>query len=177
MMPVNRYQREAAFLRNRPAKEVKPLGAGIVTFSVAFRENGDSDVVLRKTKSVLSVIDEAGMSERWPDEEVLIDRLPHWFTAACSPPMSELQANSWLIKWKKMTTAERAVAEDNQRWSIDNWLHWMRPEHRQWYWWDAQAGDEGDLLLAVEVEGWPFPWGSLRWLFKAAGAHSISSVE
>ena len=47
----------------------------------------------------------------------------------------------------------------------------MEPSDRQWYWWDAQVLDDGgQILVAVVVEGWPFPWGSLRWLFQAAGA-------
>ena len=29
------------------------------------------------------------------------------------------------------------------------------------------------IIVAVEVNAWPFPWGSLRWLFKVAGASTL----
>ena len=54
----------------------------------------------------------------------------------------------------------------------------MKRENRQWYWWDAKLANDGaHIFLAVQVECWPFPWGSLRWLFKAAGASNVIAEE
>ena len=46
----------------------------------------------------------------------------------------------------------------------------------------ASAGQRADLsfsgkevVTAAEVEAWPFPWESLRWLFRASGAADLES--
>jgi hypothetical protein len=39
---------------------------------------------------------------------------------------------------------------------------------------DAAVVPEG-LLLAVVVIDWPFPWGALAWLFKAAGTDTVTA--
>jgi hypothetical protein len=75
-----------------------------------------------------------------------------------------------------MSAAERAE-EQKKPWSLDNWVHWMRPENREWYWWDAEVVGGAAAVVEVEVDGWPFPWGSLEWLLKAAGANSVAAVE
>ena len=52
----------------------------------------------------------------------------------------------------------------------------MKPENRQWFWWDAKVLEQYDhIALAIEVEAWPFPWGALRWLFRAAGASAVEA--
>ncbi len=171
----NRNRRESAFLKGSPGTEVKPLGAGIVKFRVMTKE--PAPIVLNRVRSVLSVIDETAMVNKWPDDAAWTARLPKWFVAGCAPTMTEREANSWLIKWNKMSAVEKAKAEEEKAWSIDNWLYWMQPENRQWYWWDAEAVEEVAALVAIEVEAWPFPWGSLKWLLKVAGATSVESVD
>ena len=92
--------------------------------------------------------------------------------------MSSEQAKLWLVWWKSLPLEEQIRVEIEKDWSLDNWLYWMEPNKRQWFWWDAKVLEEYDhIALAVEVRDWPFPWGALRWLFRAAGASAVEAEE
>lgn len=92
--------------------------------------------------------------------------------------MSPEQAKQWLAWWKGLPPTEQTRAEIEKDWSLDNWLYWMEPGNRQWFWWDAKMLEDYDhIALAIEVEAWPFPWGALRWLFRAAGASAVEAEE
>ncbi len=62
-------------------------------------------------------------------------------------------------------------------WSLLNWLHWFRPDERQWYWSRAECSDASTIIVEIQPEGWPFPHGALDWLFIASGAKSIETEE
>lgn len=172
---LSRLEAELRRLENAPRPDEKPGGIGTVRF-VARCPLGASDV-LTKVTSVLKTIDEVALTG-WPTDEQWAVKLPEWFTSACASPMPQEQAEHWLVWWKGLPPDEQARAELETDWSLDSWLYWMEPNHRQWFWWDARALDDGGhILVAVEVEGWPFPWGSLRWLFKAAGASALEPEE
>jgi hypothetical protein len=178
MIAIERLQRELIFLRCGPRPDSKSLGVGTVRFDGSTAK--ESQEVIEKMKEVLTVLDEFVIHEEreiWPDDAQLISILPPWFNQACALPMTELQSNALLIRRSKMTSIERRKSVEESQWSIDNWLHWMRPENRQWYWWDAAMEGYDSFYIAVEVDGWPFPWGSLRWLAKAAGAISLDSKD
>jgi hypothetical protein len=53
----------------------------------------------------------------------------------------------------------------------------MQPDMRQWFWWDAIISDESTIKIAVQVNEYPFAWGALEQLFKAAGATAILPEE
>jgi hypothetical protein len=92
--------------------------------------------------------------------------------------MSPEKAKQWLTWWRSLPPAEQAKAEIEKDWSLENWLYWMEPSNRQWFWWDAKVLQEHDhIALAIQVEAWPFPWGALRWLFRAAGASAVEAEE
>ena len=172
---IIRLEAELRRLENAPRPTEKPGGVGTVRF-VARCPLGASSV-LAKVISVLKSVDEIARND-WPTEERWLAILPEWFTSACASPMTPEQAEQWLVWWKGLPPNEQARAEIEKDWSLDSWLYWMEPNNRQWFWWDAKALDDCDcILLAVEVEGWPFPWGSLRWLFKAAGASALEPEE
>jgi hypothetical protein len=162
-------------LKNAPRPDEKPGGAGTVRF-VAQCPHGASDI-LAKVTSLLKTIDEVALNG-WPTDEQWAVKLPEWFTSACAPPMTQEKAERWLAWWKGLPPDEQARAEIEKDWSLDSWLYWMEPNNRQWFWWDAKALDDCDhILVAIEVEAWPFPWGSLRWMFKAAGASALEPEE
>lgn len=172
---VSRLEAELQRLQNGPRPGEKPSGVGTVRF-VARCPLGATDV-LAKVKSVLKTIDEVALTG-WLTEEQWPSNLPEWFTSACASPMSQEQAERWLAWWKALPSDEQARAEIEKDWSLDSWLYWMELSNRQWFWWDAKALDDCDhVLVAVEVDAWPFPWGSLRWLFKAAGASALEAEE
>jgi len=42
-------------------------------------------------------------------------------------------------------------------------------------WWDSRVNDRCEV--DVQVDEWPFPWGSLSWLLRAAGASEVMPEE
>lgn len=176
-MKERRKQLEAELERiaHGPPPKAKPGGIGTVRFTV--RCPLGSDDVLTKAKSVLRCVDKAAL-ENWPSEEEWAEILPDWFVAACAPEMSRAQAEEWLASWKRLSKDEQARVELEKDWSLADWLYWMEPANREWFWWDTKSADDVDhILVAIEVDGWPFPWGALRWLFKACGASAVDPEE
>ena len=172
---VSRLEAELQRLQSGPRLGEKPSGVGTVRF-VARCPLGSTDVLARAT-SLLKTIDKIALTD-WPADEQWASKLPEWFTSACASPITQEQAERWLAWWKGLRANEQARAEIEKDWSLESWLYWMQPGNRQWFWWDAKALDDCDhILVAVEVEAWPFPWGSLRWLFKAAGASALEADE
>lgn len=162
-------------LANGPSSGEKPGGVGIVRFLVRC-PFGTNDV-LAKAKEILKTVDEATLGG-WPANGRSAPSLPEWFTSACVAEMSSEQAKQWLAWWKSLPPEEQARAEIAKDWSLDNWLYWMEPSNRQWFWWDAKVLEDYDhIALAIEVEAWPFPWGALRWLFRTAGASAVEAEE
>jgi hypothetical protein len=168
-------QNESRRLDKGLLPQERPNGVGAVTF-IASCPHG-TDAVLHNVKEVLKTVDNAILSG-WPLNESAKPKLPDWFVAACANRMSPQQAEQWLKWWKGLSAEDQARAELEKQWALDDWLYWMEPENRQWYWWDAETGkDHTKLRFAVEVSAWPFPWGALRWLFRAAGASAVQPEE
>lgn len=157
-----------------PSPDEKPGGIGIVRFNVS-TANG-AEEVLSRAKEVLRVVDNAVL-DGWTRTSESVLQLPEWFTSACAPPMSDEQAEEDLARWRRLPLAEKAK-ESTEGWTLDAWLYWMEADNRQWFWWDAAVlGDQRLATVAIEVEGWPFPWGSLGWLLRAAGASAVESEQ
>ena len=150
-----------------------PDGLGIVRFTV-ITDGTDPSQLLGKVRSVLEIIDEVGV-ERWPTAGEWSAILPQWFVAACAPEMSREEAQRWLARWEKLSDEERRAEEEGKPWALADWLHWMEPERRSWWWWGSDMGDE--LQVLVQVDEWPFPWGGLAWLLRAAGARDVLPEE
>lgn len=172
-MNIDQIRREIERLKQPPSSNETPEGIGIVRFIV--RCPLGADVVLANAKSVLGLVASKTFGP-WPEESEWQRLLPEWFVAACAPPPSQEEAERWLKWWQRLSPPEQAETEINKDWSLDSWLYWMEPENRQWTWWDARVVPDCDhILLAVEVDSWPFPWGALRWLFKASGASVVEA--
>lgn len=171
----SRLNAELRRLNNGPEPGEIPGGVGTFRFMVRF-PHGTGDVI-SKAKGVLRILDEATLAG-WPTQEGLTPCLPEWFASACVPETSPDEAKRWLAWWRRLPPDEQTKAEAEKGWSLDNWLYWMEPSNRQWFWWDARVleGSES-AFVAVQVEAWPFPWGWLRWLFRAAGASTVETAE
>lgn len=159
---------ELICLDSGASPEMKPWGLGTVRF-VAICDR-DAEGVVERVKTVLRVINHH--SENWPSDTTWRDVLPDWFVAYCVPEKTVEESEAWLARWRKLSDSKKREAEEVRGWSLSNWLYWMTPENRQWYWWDAAVIPEGVAVAAVVMD-WPFPWGALAWLFKAAGARSV----
>lgn len=144
----------------------QPLGGmGSVRFWVLC--NGNSGEVLAKAREALAVV-VSKSADNWPSDEEWEQALPPWFIKKCRPPYSEQELKEELrLPYEEKL---RRVRERTELWPMGAWIYWFRPENRYWFWWDAVAVNPDRIVVAVEVTDWPFPWGSLDWLFRAAGA-------
>lgn len=149
---------------------------GVGTISVLARGGADADVVLDRCRAVLAVVlDYSGPG--WPGLKEWESLLPSWFVAACGPQGSREDAERWLAWWRTLGRADKARAESEQRWELADWLYWLMPSERQWFWWDAEPLQDGALRVAVEMPGWPAALGALDWLLRAAGAAEVIHEE
>jgi hypothetical protein len=170
---MSQYQQqfEAELSRLEQSAKTTAPRSGLVIF-VAKVPSGAS-ALLDRVVSLLRLVDKAILTSL-PTEEEWRKLLPDWFVTACAPALTEEQAERWLVWWKSLPEPHRHIVEQEQRWSLNNWLYWMEPANRQWYWWDARVAiADTEIVVEIQVESWPFPYGSLRWLFTAAGAASF----
>jgi hypothetical protein len=149
-------------------------GIGSVRFFV--RCPGNAEEILSKGKQVLRTVLEH-LDGPWPSDTEWRRVLPKWFVEACAEEISREEAEKWLARWRKLPPAQQAKEEAEKAWSLSDWLYWFEDGNRQWEWWDAAVRDPDTIQVAAEVKCWPFPWGALRWLFKACGAIQVDAEE
>lgn len=170
---LDRLRQELRRLSLGTREDEKPDGIGTVRIIAKCR---DPESVCAHAKEVLAIVTQTSL-DRWPTEEQWKALLPKWFVDACAPPMTKAEEEHALKRWRRLSPTERAKVEEETPWTLLDLLHWFRPEERQWYWWDARPKDSSTLVVAIEVDGWPFPWGSLKWLLRAAGARQVEAEE
>ena len=165
---------ERRHLTDGPRPNERPGGAGTVLVYV--RAGEDIRMILERCRSVmLTILDNSG--QRWPSVERWRQILPEWFVAACAPEPSREEAERDLARWRALSPAEQRREAREEQWTLADWLFWLEPSERQWYWWDATAKSHDALLVTVEVPGWPAPLGALEWLLRAAGASEVFRKE
>jgi hypothetical protein len=142
------------------------------TVAMGARCAGDASRVLDRCRAVMAVVLRY-QGEDWPSREQWREVLPEWFVAACSQELSAEEAEEWLARWQRLPASEQEAMSRREPWALADWLHWLRPDERQWFWWDATVVDDDWLRVVVEVAGWPAPLGALRWLLTAAGALDV----
>lgn len=166
-------EHELHHIDNGPDPGEAPGGIGLVTFDVECR--GNAHEVYERAREVLRIV--VQQHETRPALDPWTRILPQWFLDACAPEQSPAEAERWSQWWRSLPREEQREVEAATPWSLQNWIYWFERENRQWYWWDAVVDSPDAMRVAVEVDGWPFPWGALRWLLKAAGAVDVKSDE
>ncbi len=174
MGAVERLNRELRHLLEGPSADEKLMGLGSVRFIAQC--DADSWQVLSKAKTVLTELDQVAI-EDWPPDSTWCEVLPDWFVAQCAPEPTREESEALLKSWRVLTWEEQARFEREDIWPLSSWLYWLKPENRKWFWWDAAELDADKIVIAVEVDDWPFPWGSLAWLLRAAGATRVDAEE
>lgn len=157
-----------------PGPDEAPGGLGLIEVSV-FTDGSATDVVERAKgvlRAVLSVT-----SDEWGSPDTGASRLPDWFVAGCATERSAEDGEQWLAWWRGLEPEAKARAADERPWTLPDWMHWMHPDERQWYWWDARVDGDGSARVLVEVPGWPLVTGALEWLLRVAGASSVHVAE
>jgi hypothetical protein len=128
----------------------------------------------RQIRDVMRVVAEWQRDGKAFDESLEL-HLPPWFLAAMAPVRTRDEDARYVRWWQSLTPAQQDHVERDQSWSLRDWLDWMAPSERTWFWWDLSQHSHREFLLAVTSYQWPFNWGALRWLLRAAGAVDITA--
>lgn len=172
------HDEEMRRLLDGPRPAERPHGIGLVQL-VAHCE-GDASEVLKRVREVLSVV-LASEPANWPPADAWRSILPAWFVSACAPEVTHAEAIAAVERrrerWQGLSVEEQSREVEQMRWSLSAWIHWFSPGQREWFWWDAEVSEFDTLHIRVEIDGHPFPSGSLRWLLKAAGARSVEEED
>lgn len=112
-------------------------------------ETADPEAALGRVREALDVV-LRHQDGAWPSLDEWKALLPAWFVAAC---VDDREVKDCIL----------------DRWSLRAWLHWLRPDQRQWRWWDSKPGD-GSLTVRVVALQQPYLRGSLDWLLHVSSA-------
>ena len=132
----------------------------------------NAEQVLTKARSVLLLVNQNGR-EQWPSLEQWTNLLPGWFLAECRPEYTMAEAEAELRLYAYLSPAEQLEKALTESWALSNWLAYLAPEEREWFWWGSDVTEPSLLRVTVVVRGLPFPSGSLSWLLRAAGADHV----
>jgi hypothetical protein len=171
-------KRERERLVNPPKEDDKPTGLGCSRFVVQC-EHGAANV-LESAKKILMTID-GYYDTTWPTLEEWRDILPKEFVDRCKPEMTMEERLERIAYMKTLSDEEEREFDEKEAWTLSGWLYWLELENRTWFWWDARIFDkpinDTHFLIAITILDWPFPWGALKWLFKACGAIAVIPEE
>ena len=133
-----------------------------------------SSVALIEAKNVLAIIDQRSFG-KWPSISEWKKLLPAEFVSTFRLPLSKEQAEEWLTWWRRLNPEEQMDAENKRVWSLEDWLYWMQPDNRCWFWQASKLIDECQIRFYLNAFEWPFPWGSFRCLLLGVGAKEVTS--
>ena len=152
-------------------------GAGLIILKVHCR--GNADIILKNCREVFGIVIQQYKVD-WLSEEEWRKKLPDWFIKNCAPERTLAEEEENLVRWHQLSHEEQQCQEEEERWSVMDWISWFEPSddpfyQRTWFWWDAFIKKSDILIVVVEVIDLPVPLGSLMWLLRASGATYIQS--
>lgn len=182
MVTINNIRNELIMERKRlscaPLSSDKPTGIGTVRFVVSCDSN--AEFILSLAKEILLKIDQYYESD-WPSLTTWKKILPKYFVDNCEPEVSKEELDKRIAYRNSLPLEKQHELLSDEKWSLDNWLYWLKLKNRTWFWWDATLLEkpirDTHFIVAVVVLEWPFPWGALKWLFKGCGASDVVSEE
>lgn len=164
---------ELRHLRSGPWPQEQPGGAGTVTVTA---HTSDPHGLIARCTEVMTAVLEA-TTQPWPSRSEWAEILPPWFVSRCARESTPEEDAAWLAWWRGLDGERRAVEARNRPWSLSDWLYWLQPDERTWYWWQAATEGLREVRIEVAVPGWPVPLGSLGWLLAACGADHVALPE
>ena len=154
-------------LRGPDADEV-PGGMGTVRFVAQC--DGDAEDVLGRCRETLLAILEL-VRNQCHDEAFWASTLPGEFVSACRP----FPTREEIEDLDRLPLEERVRRDGTGPWSVRELMNAFLVLERWWLWWDGVVLDGNHVAVAVEISEWPFPWSSLRRLFRHCGAIDLES--
>ena len=163
---------------NPPDHTIKATGVGIARFIVRCQNNVDE--VLNLAKRVLVIVNYNSESI-WPSFNIWSKILPETFINNCASEISQSESEKKIAYRRSLSWEKQVSLEKNEKWSLGNWIAWLEPDAREWFWWNAHKfdGEIENTHFLVEVTALhdPFSSGALKWLFKACGAIDVVSID
>jgi hypothetical protein len=135
----------------------------------------NSSVVAARIREVMTIVGRDWSA--WPSESEWQELLPSWFVDACGPTQTRAEAEDDIKKWRLMSTATQIAYEARVKWSLADWLHWLEPDEREWWWVAEEIHGPNDLTILLRINGWPAPFGAFDWLARVAGAEELDPAK
>lgn len=162
-----------------PHPSQQATGVCIARFIVSCQSDALS--VLELAKQTLSIVNQHSLQE-WPSIDSWSNLLPKKFINGFLPELTDKEKVECQKQWEQLTYDEKIKnsAQDEQ-WTLSNWLSWLEPEAREWFWWNVLLFNEplnkSHFVVEVTTLDSPFMSGALKWLFKACGALDVVSED
>ena len=140
-----------------------PKGGRYMTLQV---EVLDSEAQL--IENILQIMQLVNLNSRnWLNYEFWKKTLPYWFVDFCSPEMTQLENDEWLAHWRTLNESDKRSVEVRKVWSLADWLYWMDPENRVWFYASLTTPTPQKALITIFTFEETPPIGALEWLIKA----------
>lgn len=136
---------------------------------------GNANVVLNNIIEIINIIHK--FAKKYKTEEEWVCILPTWFIQQCSPPMTKEESEIWLAHWRNLPIEKQAEMIANKKWSLNEWLYWIAPEHMTWNWKNGEIQNVNEIIVKLSVEEMPVALGAFDWLARASGAENIISND
>lgn len=163
-------QRELSLIIGEAHPDSMP--AGLHAFEIDMKCRRTAIDVLASVREVLTVIVRQD-PEAWPELDKWYRLLPNWFVQACCPELSAEEAQAWLERWRKRSDNKQNTLEQDEPWSVGEFVHWFQPSERQWWWWKAEVVGTEKLRIFLAVEELTPAHEALDWLLRVAGAADV----
>lgn len=143
---------------------------------------GNAPEVRENAREVLLAINHAYFYESWPTISEWIDILPRKFTESFSPELSPTEEKAY-IAWLSTLSYEQKMeqARKKEKWRLSDWLIWMEPTERLWFWWGAtelgKRTKQDYFLITVNLLDELYLTGALEMFFECCGAISIEKYD
>ncbi len=148
----------------------------LVAIDYLINSSEEPGQIINRIKEVLLILNKVFLKKSEFESVNWKNELPKWFIAKFRPERTEKEKKEYIKWWDSLSISNEEKNKQGQKkqiWSLKNWLHWMDPERREWYWYYANILTDDEVILTILVYGHPFPDGALKWLVEAAGCFEI----
>lgn len=140
--------------------------------------SNNSTVVMELARKTLLEINYQYDNDKWLTIENWKQILPEQFLANCVPEMADDEIAMHKKWWESLSYKEKLKeAKKEDKWMLSNWLYWLEPKERVWFWWGSEVLDENHFVFSAKTLDDLFLSGSLKWLFLGSGAKSVVGLD
>ena len=144
--------------------------------------NGNAPEVKDLVRQVLLIVNHVYSKPKWPNLDEWLNLLPIEFICNFVPEPTSEETDIYMKWWFSLSYKKKLQhSQKKQKWSLGDWLAWMEPSERLWFWWGAtEIGEKTKqdyFLLSINLLDDLYLTGALEVLFEYCGALSIELYE